>query len=786
MTYSHTKIEQKWQKLWLQQKLFATDLNDRQKPKLYLLDMFPYPSGSGLHVGHLRGYLATDILTRMKKMQGFNVLHPIGFDSFGLPAEQYAITTKKDPLPFTEKNIVYFSQQLQNFGFAYDYERIVHTHDPRYYQWTQWMFLQFFQKKLAFITETEINYCPALKTVLANEEIVNLDNKMVSERGEHPVFRQQRRQWILKITDYASRLLSGLNDLDWPLAIKKAQINWIDQKNGFVVRCLVKGLNKFYLKVPLLNVNDLAFVDFIALQLNNRVLDTFLSKTVLTQLHHLRQQFAQKPIVPGDILNKAPVGLFAGLIAINPFNQKEIPIFFAEYVSTNYSYGSKLGMTTRNVQDWFFAKHHQILSNHELDLAKKKQLHFLPNTFIFSEQKNALIKQGQLFTSTFYALRDWVFARQRYWGEPFPIRHQQNQIYPLSGEELPLLLPRFDDLKQFFHQDGAPLANIASWVKQGYDVNTMPQWAGSCWYFLAYLLKKPDGTFWPPNSEQAKQILNYWMPVDLYIGGAEHAVLHLLYARFWNLFISDIGCYDKQEPFQKLRNPGLILASDGKKMSKSKGNFIDPNTFLLSHGADALRLYQQFLGPFAKVVVWNEQGLDAMRKWLARVYRLFVEKKVLFQPRFFNSHLDHIYAVTVKKVTESYDNLSFNVAISQLMVFINHCYKSKQIYFAYGLGFLKLLYPVCPHLAEEIWSLWKQDGWLINQQWPTYDPRHLKLERVNVAIQVNGKTKKLLALLPNLKEKEVATLAKKAVPLLEKKLIKKIIFVENKIINFVF
>ena len=779
MIYSHLKLEKKWQKVWKQKAVFATNIDDFQKPKLYFLDMFPYPSGSGLHVGHLRGYLATDILTRMKRMQGFNVFHPIGFDSFGLPAEQYAISTRKDPAVFTDKNINYFIQQLQNFGFAYDFNQVVRTHIPNYYKWTQWTFLQFFKRKLAFLAKTEVNYCPSLNTVLANEEVVNLEGRAVSERGSYPVFREKREQWMLKISSYAEKLLSGLQNLNWPLAIKKAQQNWIGKKEGYTVEFSVKNLQDVCISLAVFNLQDLLMSDFVLLQVNNQLIDCFLSPALKAKLTLIRKAYSQKPILPANFLDKTPVGLFSGFSVWNPVQKQTMPVFFAEYVSVNSPFATKLGVAQDSVQDWFFAQKHQILTVDKLEQLKRSSA---KNKKTFVDLSNDLKSSIKLKKTIFYDLRDWVFARQRYWGEPFPVSYQGKTILPFSENDLPLVLPRISDVKNFSNQKQSPLAGVSYWVKKGYDVNTMPQWAGSCWYFLAYLLQKKDGTFWPLNSFKAKQILNHWMPVDVYVGGAEHAVSHLLYARFWNLFLTEIGCYDVQEPFQKLKNQGLILASDGKKMSKSKGNSVDPNSFLVSHGADAVRLYEKFLGPFEKTAVWKTQGLDAARKWLARVYSLFVNKRHLFQETE-SSAMDYVFAQTVKVVSQSYQDFNFNVAVSQLMVFVNSCYKSNLIKWSYGIAFLQLLHPICPHLTEEIWSLWEQKPLLIESGWPTYDVKYLQKKTVFIAVQLNGKTKKVMEVIKDLSKREVIETALKKFNIKTKK-IKDVFFVKNKIINF--
>lgn len=748
--------------------------------------MFPYPSGAGLHVGHFRGYLATDILTRMKMMQGYNVFHPMGFDSFGLPTEQYALKTKKDPRIFTEKNIAHFWKQLQSFGFAYDQKHIIKTHDPHYYQWTQWTFLKLWQHKLAEEKNTEVNFCPQLNTVLANEEIQIQNNQMVSERGNYQVVKKAQKQWIVKITDFAESLLNALPSLNWPDSIKSAQKNWIGKQSGFLIQLPIMGHKTTKMSLFLIDVLELTRGQFILLAINNKKWDGLLSSQVQKQLEKLRQQFEQTPSFQQDYLKKTPLGLKTNLTVKNPCNNTEMPIYFAEYVDNNFGTQTKLGIIEDDIKDWFFASWHHVVNQNILEKAKNQPQSSKTMTKHQLDWKEVIIKNGgSIKKQTFYQMRNWVFARQRYWGEPFPIIHKNKQIYPIAEKDLPLLLPKISQNIFLQKNQLSPLARIADWVNKGYDTNTMPQWAGSCWYFLAYLLKKNDGTFWPLNSPEAKRILNHWMPVDLYVGGKEHAVSHLLYARFWNHFLVKIGCYDKKEPFQKLLNQGLILASDGKKMSKSRGNIVNPEDFLISHGADALRLYEKFLGPFEQKVYWNDHGIDAMRKWLARVFRLFIINKNKFIKQE-TPNIDYIYHQTVKEVTALYESCTFNVAIAKLMTFINACYKAKQINLVYGKGFLQLLHPICPHLTEEIWSLWDQQNSLVQTPWPIYEVNKLIKSVVIIAVQINGKTKKTMEMTKNAEQNTVVTEAKKSVQKqLQQQKIIKILFVPNKIVNFV-
>lgn len=798
MTYSHQSLEKKWQKIWLEKRLFHPNLNDTQKPKLYLLDMFPYPSGSGLHVGHLRGYLATDILTRMKMMQGYNVFHPIGFDSFGLPAEQYALQTGHDPKLFTEKNIANFLHQLQSFGFAYDYQRIIKTHNPHYYHWTQWIFLQFWKKGLAVEKLVEVNFCPQLNTVLANEETVIQNDKMVSERGNYPVFRQKQKQWVLKITTYAQKLFAGLSSScqHWPSAIINAQKNWIGPKKGYFFSLPFQEKPEATLALFVSELVSWKIAKFIVIALTNDKYDHLLSFSTLTKLQSLRHKHQQKPLLAQKIA-AAVSGLKTNLTVLNPLNpQEKLTIYYGDYIDSDFATGTKLAIPqswtkiTDNGEkkafysedDYFFALKYHLLKK-ENPLTSKKILSASDQSL--REKIHQLQPDLIFYAQTFYNLKDWIFARQRYWGEPFPLLHKKGKVIPLADKDLPLLLPEVS--KTFFltKRTIAPLAALEKWITKGYDQNVMPQWAGSCWYFLAYLLQKENGTFFPLNSLEAKSILDKWMPVDLYIGGYEHAVTHLIYARFWTYFLYELQLISHPEPFTKLLNQGLILAKDGTKMSKSKGNVINPNNFLLSHGADAMRLHINFLGSFQQKVSWNEDTLDAMRKWLARIYRLFFEHQNFFTTKP-TPHLDYIYAKTVKEVTANFNNHNFNVAIAHLMTFINHCYKQKKISWLYFEGFLKLLYPLCPHLTEEIWWQLGKKTLLIDSSWPSYDQQKLVLNKVNMALQINGKTKRVLSFAWNLSENEVVNISKQYLHNhLFQKRVRKVIFVKNKIINFV-
>ena len=785
MQYSHQKIEHKWQSYWLQHATFSTNLFDRRRPKFYILDMFPYPSGKGLHVGHLRGYVATDVIARMKRMQNYHVFHPIGFDSFGLPAEQYALKTGQDPQQFTDKNIANFIRQLQAIGLTYDYRKQLRTSDPRYFRWTQWIFQQFYQAKLAYQAKVAVNYCPELNTVLANEEIVASDATMVSERGQFPVFRRYTKQWLLDIVRYAPSLLSQIPHLDWPAAIKQAQIKWIGAQAGYQVAVPVYALPQTKLGTLTVfnqHLNDWYQTRFLIVAFDYQGLDRNLSSQVRQKLDVYRQKLRREPLVNPKVLRQTPIGLNSELFCQNPLTQQMVPIYFSDLVNLDTPNGNQITVLKFSWAFWFFAQHHQILST-QLLVAERPDAQ---RTFPVIDNHTIITRHNQVSFQprTYYRLRNWVFSRQRYWGEPFPLQHTSNgkiQLLPLA--KLPLQLPAFRTISSKITAI-SPLAKLKAWVDQGYDPNVMPQWAGSSWYYLAYLLVKEDGDFWPLNSAKARQILDYWMPVDFYVGGQEHAVSHLLYARFWNQFlVQKVRLHSHLEPFKRLVNQGLILGPDHKKMSKSRGNVVDPMQYLASHGADALRLYIQFLGPFHAKIAWSERNLDAMRKWLARVYVLFVKTNCWSATR--TQHHTYLIHDTIKTVTEAYRNQRFNVAIAKLMSFINVCYKQQPVYHRYGRYFLQLLNPICPHLTEEIWNLWGNATRLADSQWPTYDPQQLVRTQTIYALQINGKTKRTFKLARDLSQNQVIAYCQQHYRHLLPPKYNRLIFVLNKIINFV-
>jgi len=810
MSYNHQVIEKKWQQYWNKHQTFKTDLDNFSKPKMYLLDMFPYPSGAGLHVGHPKGYCATDIMARYKMMNGYQVLHPIGWDAFGLPAEQYALNTGNNPETFTIKNINSFRKQLQRIGLSFDYDKEINTTDPQYYKWTQWIFIKLYEKGLAQLQDIEVNFCEDLGTVLANEEIINIDGKMVSERGNFPVIKKPMRQWVLKITQYAEQLLAGLTKLDWPTSVKELQRNWIGKSEGVLVDFKVEKLD---LKITIFTsrIDTIFGVTFLVLSPEHPL------------VHHLTTQAYQAKIdqylfdskSKTDLIRQSEVllksGIFTGSYAIHPLTKAKIPIWVSDYVLNHYGTGAIMGVPSCDNRDLIFAKANQLpiidimkINDNEPLIANGS---YINCDFINGkDQKTAValimkqltdLKQAKKYTA--YKLRDWLFSRQRYWGEPFPIIHwADNTISTIPESELPLILPKMTNIKPTT-TGKAPLANAPqAWLtvtrKDGVigtrEINTMPQWAGSCWYYLAYLLKKTDGTYYDFTSSTSQKRFQHWLPVDLYIGGQEHAVLHLLYARFWHLVLYDLKLIPTKEPFLKLVNQGMILGENHEKMSKSRGNVIDPDDIIKTYGADTFRLYEMFIGPLTASLPWNANGIMGVYKFLIRVYHLFTTKEHQIKITKTNDQsLEQIYHQTVGKVTNDINNLAFNTAIAQLMIFVNACYKAKTIYEPYLINFLKLLNPFAPHLAEELWFSFANEKQSINHStWPTYNETLLANQLVTIAVQINGKTKMTLAVPHNLKEAETLTLVNnlaKVKAWLATKTIIKTICLPNKIVNFV-
>ncbi|MGG5359527.1 MULTISPECIES: leucine--tRNA ligase [unclassified Enterococcus] len=802
MSYNHKEIEKKWQKYWAKNNTFNTR-DDQEKPKFYALDMFPYPSGQGLHVGHPEGYTATDILSRMKRSQGYNVLHPMGWDAFGLPAEQYALDTGNDPAEFTKKNIETFKRQINSLGFSYDWNREVNTTDPEYYKWTQWIFTKLYEKGLAYEAEVAVNWVPELGTVISNEEVI--DGK--SERGGYDVIRKPMRQWMLKITAYADRLIDDLELVDWPENIKEMQRNWIGRSVGANVEFKVSGTDKAFTAFTTrpdtlfgatytVLAPELDLVKEITTPEQKEAVEAYIEKT------------AKKSDLTRTDLSKEKTGVFTGSYAINPANGKEIPIWIADYVLASYGTGAIMAVPAHDERDHEFAKVYgleilPVIEGGDVE----KEAYTEDGAHINSEFLDGLNKEEAIEKMTgwleehnvgkkevSYRLRDWLFSRQRYWGEPIPIIHwEDGTTTALPEEELPLRLPKADNIKPSGTGE-SPLANIADWVnvtdpetgKKGRrETNTMPQWAGSSWYYLRYI----D----PHNKTEIADYkkLERWLPVDIYIGGAEHAVLHLLYARFWHKFLYDIGVVPTKEPFQKLYNQGMILGENNEKMSKSRGNVVNPDDVVEQYGADTLRLYEMFMGPLDAAIAWSENGLEGSRKFLDRTWRLIVDEDNKMRDRITtlnDGKLTKVYNQTVKKVTEDYANLHFNTAISQLMVFVNEAYKTDALPYEYVEGFVQLLAPIAPHIGEELWAILGNEESLAYVPWPTYDEAALVEDEIEVVFQVNGKVRAKVSVSRDLPKEELekAALADETIQAqIEGKTIRKVIVVPNKLVNIV-
>ena len=807
MVYNHRVIEKKWQKYWDENKTFKT-LDDHTKEKFYALDMFPYPSGAGLHVGHPEGYTATDILSRYKRANGYNVLHPMGWDAFGLPAEQYALDTGNDPRDFTKTNIDTFRRQIKELGFSYDWDREVNTTDPNYYKWTQWIFKKLYEKGLAYVDEVPVNWCPALGTVLSNEEVI--DGK--SERGGHPVERRPMRQWVLKITDYAEKLLADLDILDWPESLKAMQRNWIGKSVGAEIDFKIEGTDKAF-TVFTTRADTVFGVSYCVLAPEHKLVEEIVTEGQRAAVEEYLDIVKRKSDLERTDLNKDKTGVFTGAYAINPVNGEKVELWIADYVLASYGTGAVMAVPAHDERDYEFATKFNlpikavIEDNGEVVVPFYGDGKHINSDFINGlNNEEAIAKVIEFLeenkvgrSKVTYKLRDWLFSRQRYWGEPIPIIHwEDGTMTTVPDSELPLLLPETDNIKPSGTGE-SPLANIEEWLnvvdpetgKKGKrETNTMPQWAGSCWYYLRYIDPHNDEMFADPEK------LKYWLPVDVYIGGAEHAVLHLLYARFWHKVLYDLGLVPTREPFQKLFNQGMILAEgkDGRpeKMSKSKGNVVNPDDIIVSHGADTLRVYEMFMGPLDASIAWSENGLDGSRRFLDRVYRLFVDEETgkvndKVQDKD-NAELEVSYNFTVKKVSEDIEILGFNTAISQLMVFVNDCYKAEYIPRKYALGFIQLLAPFAPHLAEEMWEIYGNTESISYAPWPTFDESKLVSDTVEIVVQLMGKVKAKLDVKKDLTpaELEQIVLANEEVKeLIEGKQVMKVIVVPGRLVNIV-
>ena len=798
MAYNHKKTEEKWRKYWEENKTFKTDVWDFSKPKYYVLDMFPYPSGAGLHVGHPEGYTATDIVARKKRMDGYNVLHPMGFDSFGLPAEQYAINTGNHPDKFTKNNIDIFTGQLKNIGFSYDWDRVVSTCDPSFYKWTQFIFKLLFEEGLAKCVDMPVNWCEELGTVLANDEVI--DGK--SERGGYPVVRKNMKQWVIDIVAYAERLLEGLDTIDWPESTKEMQRNWIGKSIGAHVKFKVDGHDDEF-TVFTTRCDTLFGATYCVLAPEHKLVEQITTPEQKEAVDAYVKLCATKSDLERTELNKDKTGVFTGAYAINPVNGKKIPIWISDYVLATYGTGAIMAVPAHDTRDYEFAKKFglEIIpvlegGNVEVEAWTEDGIHINSDFLNGMNKEDAIaamtawLEERGLGTKKInYRIREWIFARQRYWGEPIPIVHLENdELVALPLDQLPLILPELDDYKPSA-SGASPLEKATDWVnteingKPGKrETSTMPGSAGSSWYFLRYI--DPDN-----ETEIAdKKLLEHWMPVDLYVGGPEHAVGHLLYSRMWNNFLYDKGYVPVKEPFQKLVHQGMILGANGIKMGKRYPEFIvDPNVIVDRYGADTLRLYEMFMGPLEASKPWSEQGVEGARRWIERVWRLCMEtpEKITEDP---TPELEYVYNCTIKKVTEDIDSLNFNTAISQMMIFINDCYKADKVNRDMIINFIKVLSPFTPHLCEEIYQHYTGAETIAYVSWPKYDPTKLEMNAVTIVVQVNGKVRTKFDIR---KDEDKAVVEQTALeqealkPFLEGKTVRKVIVVPNKIVNIV-
>jgi len=864
--YSFGDIEKKWQKFWQEQKTFKADDCDESRPKYYVLDMFPYPSAAGLHVGHPEGYTASDIVARYKRMKGFNVLHPMGWDAFGLPAEQYAIETGTQPAETTQKNIDRMRQQIKSLGFSYDWDREVNTTDPNYYKWTQWIFLKFFNSyfdeaeqkakpieqlpvpgdlsesekqkyiddhRLAYEADVPVNWCPALGTVLANEEIVG----GLSERGDHPVIRRPMRQWMLRITKYAERLLEDLKEVDWPESIKKLQQDWIGKSIGADVDFKVDACPPYHpsgatspeldtlgrrgfdenIRVFTTRPDTLFGATYMVMAPEHELVDKIAFVDKKEAIEKYRQLAATKSDLDRTDLAKEKTGVFIGAYAINPVNGQKIPIWISDYVLISYGTGAIMAVPAHDERDFEFAKEFNLPiipvvepdDSEQAELVKKGELCFAGDgkainsgqfdglsTAEFKEQiTNWLAEKGLGRKAVNYKLRDWLFSRQRYWGEPFPILHAENgRVFGLTEKDLPLELPEVENYKPPGTGE-SPLANISDWVnvtlpdgsKVRRETNTMPQWAGSCWYYLRYIDPQNTQQGWDSKKEK------YWMSVDLYIGGAEHAVLHLLYSRFWHKLLYDLGYVSTKEPFQKLVNQGMILGEDGQKMSKSRGNVVNPDKVVEDFGADSMRLYEMFTGPLEAMKPWSMQGVQGVCRFLQKTWRTIVNEETgELVEAVKESQADEatlrLLNQTIKKVSDDIETFNFNTAISAMMIFVNHLSKQDDRPKSVVEKFVLILAPFAPHISEELWQRLGHQDSLSYESWPEYDKELIKEKEVELAVQVNGKIKDRIVIAADADEehiKQKALASEKVVAAINGKSPKKVIVIKSRLVNIV-
>ena len=773
--YNFKEIEKKWQEYWQKNKTFKTDIRDFSKPKFYVLDMFPYPSGVGLHAGHVEGYTASDIVSRYKRMKGFNVLHPMGYDSFGLPAEQYAVQTGNHPSGFTERNIETFSKQLIELGFDYDWDRVISTSDPSYYKWTQWIFKQLYNDGYAKYIDMPVNWCEELGTVLSNDEVI--DGK--SERGGYPVVRKNMKQLCIDQPKFAERLLEGLNEIDWPESTKEMQRNWIGKSTGVEMDVEINTGGKFSIFTTC--IETVYGITFFVIAPDGKLIQELMPKVEnKEEVEEYIRETAKKSAMDRTELNKGKSGVeVKGIKAINPINHEEVPIFLGDFVLGDYGTGAVMAVPAHDQRDFEYAKEHnleiiEVIEGGNINEQAFEKYDYLGKgcKLVNSEEftgltveeakekiTDKLVEQGIARRTVNYKFREWIFARQRYWGEPVPIVHLDNgEDYVLPDNELPLVLPVLNDYQG--HGGKAPLENATEWkeynqngVKGVRETSTMPGSAGSSWYFLRYIDPKNDDMFADP------ELLKHWMPVDLYLGGPEHAVGHLIYSRIWNNFLYDKGLVPVKEPFKKLVHQGMILGSNGIKMGKRHPEFcVNPSDVVNEYGADTLRMYEMFMGPLEADKPWNDEAVNGIKKFLERVWRLYHEDSREFKD---NSNLDKVYNQTVKKVTEDYETMNFNTAISQMMIFVNAVYKEDSWNEEYAKGLVKLLNPIVPHITEEIWSeVFKNTESIAHESWPTYDESKLVDNTYELVVQVNGKVRGKIEVSSDISDEEIKSKAR--------------------------
>ena len=811
MSYDHKSIESRWQKFWSENQTFKSEDISTNKPKYYVLDMFPYPSGAGLHVGHALGYVATDIVARYKRMKGFNVLHPMGWDAFGLPAEQYAIKTGTHPKETTHQNVSNFKKQINSLGFSYDWSREINTTDPNYYKWTQWIFMQLYNKGLAYEQEVAVNWCPELKAVLANEEVVNGK----SDIGGHPVVRLPMRQWILKITDYAESLLDGLDDLDWPENIKELQKNWIGKSEGVELGFDIDGHNDT-INVYTTRPDTLFGASYMVLAPEHTLIHSIVTDEQRSKVEAYIEETKKKSDFDRTEVNKDKTGVFTGSYAINPFSKEKIEIWIADYVLISYGTGAIMAVPGHDERDWEFASKYNlpILEVVEGGDVSKAAYTAKGNAKIINSSNDKTlsmdglsvdqaIKEAILFieknsigkATVNYKLRDWLFSRQRYWGEPFPLIHKDDSVELIQEKDLPVMLPEVENYKP--SDDGkSPLSLVKNWVEVKdesdniiglRETNTMPQWACSCWYFLRFTDHNNTIEAWSKERE------NYWMPVDLYIGGQEHAVLHLLYARFWHHVLYDLDLVSTKEPFKKLYNQGMILGDDGTKMSKSRGNVINPEEIMDEYGSDSMRLYEMFMGPLNKSKPWSTKGLQGCYRFVNKLWSIIVDENGNLSSKIVDNDEEDkdtlfLHHQTIKKLGEDIENLHFNTAVSQLMIYCNHLQKCSTVSKKLIEELVIILSPFVPHLSEEFWSLLGHSETITYQPWPQFDESLIQLDEVTIAVQVNGKLRANINIAKDSDEKDVISEAMSLENV--KKFtsdgnIVKTIYVPNRLLNFV-